>query len=184
MANLAQLQAQLAALQKQKEEHEREEREQERRERGQQVELEWQVDEVVAQEAKHVKKAVEEAEQRRKVEAKKRLAVEQRKHEEERKGASMAEKAKKTVSVVGKSRSKGKGKAREREASPMDLQSNLRAFGDGPTESDDAMLLAMEANRNQVETDWVRGHMGESSKRKSREISEDTESTGKIVCDR
>ena len=107
------------------------------------------------------------------------MAAERRKREEERKRASeeankaVKTKVKEKVLVAGKPRSKGKSKARE--VPPMDLESNLRRFGDGPTESEDTMMLAMEVSRHQKEVNWIQKRIGESSKQKERERSEDSE---------
>jgi hypothetical protein len=193
-SKLAKLQAKIAAMQEEKAKREREEKEQE-------AELERQLEVEVALEAERkrkVEEAVREAEQKKEEAEKKKLAAEQRKREEERKRASEVEKgsrpkAKGAISVAVKPRPKGKEKGKAREASPM--ETNLERFGDGPAESDDTVLLAMEASRNQAETDQVWRRAGESSKRKSREMSEDSEVVGSskrvrmdattiVVCDK
>ncbi|KAF8343321.1 hypothetical protein F5887DRAFT_1075878 [Amanita rubescens] len=164
----AELQAKLAAIQKEKEERERREKERVRLEGERLAELTRQMAE---EEAREAEEAAREAERKKKEEAEKKLAAERRKREEERKRASEAEKAEKAKtkakgSVKPRPKDKGKEKAREGE---------------------DAMLLAMEASRNQAETDRVRKKAGESSKgkRKTREPSVDEESSTKerFSCD-
>ncbi|KAF8340126.1 hypothetical protein F5887DRAFT_919530 [Amanita rubescens] len=173
----AELQAKLAAIQKEKEERER-------------WEKEWLTREMAEEEAREAEEAAREAKRKKKEEAEKKLAAERRKREEERKRASEAEKAEKAKTKAKgsvKPRPKDKGKEKAREGSPMDLATNLEQFGDGPSDSEDAMLLAMEASRNQAETDRVRKKAGESSKgkRKTREPSVDEESSTKerFSCD-
>ncbi|KAF8336704.1 hypothetical protein F5887DRAFT_920740 [Amanita rubescens] len=182
----AELQAKLAAIQKEKEERERQEKEWVRLEGERLVEL---TREMAEEEAREAEEAAREAERKKKEEAEKKLAAERRKCEEERKRASEAEKAEKAKTKAresGKPRPKDKGKEKAREGSPMDLATNLEQFGDGPSDSEDAMLLAMEASRNQAETDRVRKKAGESSKgkRKKREPSVDEDCIAKgQVCE-
>ncbi|KAF8317816.1 hypothetical protein F5887DRAFT_928706 [Amanita rubescens] len=154
-SKLGKIKAKLATMQKEKEERERQEQKEkeewERLEQEQVAELEWELEAEVAH----------EAEWKKKEEAEKREAVEQRKHEEARKKELEAER-KARASVKPGPKDKGKSKARE--TSVMDLVLNVEQLGDG------------KASGKQLESEQIRKKAGESSKRKARELSAESES--------